>query len=144
MLCLCAAQWKFWFQTDLGREKSASYYRQKRQLLLTFLTMVTLYVQFLCSDWSKFDRWVHAENVCSILKLVYSDSWSRRSFVSTWDVFNCLFLLDVQNEIQLLSRVICYSWLVCLVGFGWEIRRLSKSEIRFRMASFSFINLPHA
>ena len=79
--------------------------------------LVTLYVQFLCSDWSKFDRWVHAENVCSILKLVYSDSWSRRSFVSTWDVFNCLFPLNVQNEIQLLSRVFCYSWLVCLLGF---------------------------
>ena len=29
-------------------------------------------------------------------------------------VFNCL---DVQNEIQLLSRVFCYSWLVCLLGF---------------------------
>ena len=27
--------------------------------------------QFLCSDWSKFDRWVHAENLCSILKVVY-------------------------------------------------------------------------
>ena len=32
--------------------------------------LVTFYVQFLCSDWSKFDRWVHAENLCSILKLV--------------------------------------------------------------------------
>ena len=42
-----------------------------RQLLLTLLTMVTLYLQFLCSDWSKFDRWVHAEDLCSILKLVY-------------------------------------------------------------------------
>ena len=41
MLCLCAAQLKVWFQTDLGRENSASYYRQRRQLLLTFLTMVT-------------------------------------------------------------------------------------------------------
>ena len=79
--------------------------------------LVTLYVQFLCSDWSKFDRWVHAENLCSILKLVYFDSWSWQSFVSTCDVFNCLFPLDVQNEIQLLSRVFCYSWLVCLSGF---------------------------
>ena len=84
--------------------------------------LVTLYVQFLCSDWSKFGRWVHAENLCSILNLVYFDSWSWQSFVSTCDVFNCLFLLDVQNEIQLLSKV----------------RRLSKSEIRFRMASFLF------
>ena len=122
MLCLCAAQLKFWFQTDLGRENSASYYRQGRQLLLTFLSyghsLVTLYIQFLCSDWSKFHSWVHAENLCSILKLVYFDSWSWQSFVSTYAVFNCPFLLDVQNEIQLLSRVFCYSWLVCLLGFG--------------------------
>ena len=79
--------------------------------------LVTLYVQFLYSDWSKFDRWVHAENLCSILKLVYFDSWSWHSFVSTCDVFNCLSPLNVQNEIQLLSRVFCYSWLVCLLGF---------------------------
>ena len=79
--------------------------------------LVTLYVQFLCSDWWKFDRWVHAENLCSILNLVYFDSWSWQSFVSTCDVFNCLFPLDVQNEIQLLSGVFCYSRLVCLLGF---------------------------
>ena len=36
--------------------------------------------------------------------------------VNLW-FFNCLFLLDVQNEIQLLSTVFCYSWLVCLLGF---------------------------
>ena len=53
-------------------------------------------------------------------EFVYFDSWSWQSFVSTCDVFNCLFPLNVY-------------W-VC----GWEIRRLSKSEIRFRMASFSF------
>ena len=44
--------------------------------------LVTLYVQFLCCDWSKFDRWVHAENLCSVLKLVYFDSWSWQSFVN--------------------------------------------------------------
>ena len=64
--------------------------------------LVTLYVQFLYSDWSKFHRWVHAENLCSILKVVYFDSLSWLSFVWTFDVFNCLFPLDVQNEIQLL------------------------------------------
>ena len=31
--------------------------------------------------------------------------------------FNCLFLLGVQNEIQLLSRLFCNSWLVCLLHF---------------------------
>ena len=49
--------------------------------------LITLYVQFLYSDWSKFDRWVHAENLCSILKVVYFDSKSWQSFVSTCDVF---------------------------------------------------------
>ena len=80
-------------------------------------SLATLYAQLLSSDWSKFYRWVHAENLCSILNLVYFDSWSWQSFVSTCDVFNCLFPLDVQNEIQLLSEVFCYSWLVCLLGF---------------------------
>ena len=42
----------------------------------------------LCSDWSKFDKWVHAENLCSILKLGNFDSWSWQSFVSNWDVFS--------------------------------------------------------
>ena len=80
--------------------------------------LVTLYVQFVCSDWSKFDRWVRAEKLCSILKLVYFDSWGWQSFLSTCDVFNCLSPLNiVQNEIHLLSRVFCYSWLVCLSGF---------------------------
>ena len=41
MSCISAAQLKVSLQTDLGRENSASYYRQERQLLLTFLTMVT-------------------------------------------------------------------------------------------------------
>ena len=53
--------------------------------------LVTLYIQFLCSDWSKFDRWVHAENLCSILNLVYFDSWSWQSFVSTCDVLTIFF-----------------------------------------------------
>ena len=79
--------------------------------------LVMLYVQFLCSDWSKFDRWVHADNLCSTLNLVYFDSRSWQSFVSTCDVFNCLFTLDVQNEIRLLSGVFCCSRLVCLLGF---------------------------
>ena len=146
MLCLChdgPALLRFWFQTNHGRENSASYLKIQARKTLSYLghALVTLYVQFLCSDWSKFDRWAHAENLCSILKVVYFDSWSWQSFVSTCDVFNCLFPLDVQNEIQLLSRVFCYSWLVCLLNFGWEMRRLSKLEIRFRMTSFSFFTL---
>ena len=46
------------FQTNLGRENSASYL--KIQAGKTFShqgqVLVTLYVRFLCSDWSKSDR----------------------------------------------------------------------------------------
>ena len=45
ILCLCTVQLKFWFQTDLGCENSARYYRQGRQLLLTLLTMVTRWLR---------------------------------------------------------------------------------------------------
>ena len=45
------------------------------------------------------------------------------------------FPLDVQNELQLLSRFFCYSWLICFLGF-W-LRESKSSEIRFRMVSFS-------
>ena len=48
---------------------------------------------------------------------VFTDSWSWKAFVSSCDVFKCLSSLDVQNEIQLLSRFFSYSWLVCLLGF---------------------------
>ena len=123
MLCLChngPALLRFWFQTDLGREKFSQLFNTGgggETFSYDGHALVMLYVQFLCSDWSKVDRWVHAENLCSTLKLIYFESLSWQSFVSTWDVFNCLFPLDVQNEIQLLSRVFCYSWPVCLLRF---------------------------
>ena len=41
---------------------------------------------------------------------------------------NCLFPLDVQNEIQLLSRVFCYSWLVCFLGFWLRKASLVKAR----------------
>ena len=120
----------FWVQTDLGRENSASFLKIQSGKTSSYHghAFVTLYVQFLCSDWSIFDSWAHAENLCSILKVAYFDSWSWQSFVSACDVFNCLFRLDVQNEIQPLSRVFCYSWLVCFFGF-W-LRNASLVKIR--------------
>ena len=89
--------------------------------------------------WSKFDRWVHAGNLCSIFNLVYFDGWSWQSFVSTCDVFNCLFLLDVQKwNTAAIKSILLFMASLFIGFFGWEMRRSSKSEIRFRMASFSF------
>ena len=86
-----------------------------RQLLLKFLTMVS--IRLLRSDWSKFNRWVHSQNICSIWKLVYWQIRLTEVCVILWSVFICLFPLDVQSEMQLLSRFCCCSWLVCLLAF---------------------------
>ena len=139
MLSLChynPALLRFWFQTNLGRTNSASYLKIQAGKTLSYRgnALVTLYVHFLCSDWSKFDMWVHADNLCSILKLVCFDSWSWQSFVWTCDVFKCLFHWMYKMRYscyKIVSGVFCYSWLVCLLGFCWEV-------CRFRRASFSF------
>ena len=49
-------------------------------------------------------------------------SWNLLTLTAEADrvlcqLFNCLFPLDVQNEIRLLSRVFSYSWPVCLLFF---------------------------
>ena len=132
-LCLCQyrpALLRFWFQTDLRRKNSASFFKIQAGKTFSYHghVLVTLHVQFFCSDWLKFDWWVHAPNLCSILKVVCFDSWSWQSFESTCDVFNCVYPLDVKNEIQLLSRVFSYSWLVCLLGFWLWNASLVKAD----------------
>ena len=78
MLCLCQyrpALLRFWFQTDLRRKNSASFLKIQAGKTFSYHghALVTLYVQFLCSHWSKCDRWVYADNLCSILKLDASE-----------------------------------------------------------------------
>ena len=76
----------------------------------------------------------------SFFRLVYFDSWSWQSFVSTCEVFNCLFPLDVQNEIQLVSRVFWYSWLICLLFFLADrcvACQSRKSDFRWHRFRFS-------
>ena len=67
------------------------------------------------------------EDLCGIWG-VFTDSSGWQSFASACDVFTCLFALDPQNEIQLLSTFFCCFWLACWLGCGWKIRR-SKKEI---------------
>ena len=62
--------WFGWFQTDLGCKNSASFHRQRRWLTYHGHALVTLYIQFLCSNRSKFDWWVLTQNLCNICNLV--------------------------------------------------------------------------
>ena len=135
MLCLChygPALLRFWFQTDLARENSASFLLIQARKTFSYhgQALVTLYVQFVCSDWSKFNTWVHVENLCSILKVVYFDNWR-----------NCLFPLDVQwNTAAIKSLLLFMAGL--FIGFLVEkCIACQNSVIRFPTASFSFFTL---
>ena len=146
-LCSWAVLLKCWFRTDLGRENSTGYYiyMQRRQSLLTFLSVThwsrstsNSYVLIGKNLTGKFMRKIYAASGNFL-----TDSWSWQSFVSSCDVLNCFFLLGVQNEIQLQSRLFCNSWLVCLLCFLLTNAPLVKVilEIRFRMASFLRMSL---
>ena len=122
-LCSWAAPWKFWFQTDLGRENSAGFNMQGRQSFLTFLTTVTrwsrsspnLYALIGQNLTGEFMRKMYAAS-----ENLFSDSWSWQSFVSpTCHVFNCLFPLDVQNEYSCYQdSFVIHGWL--FIGFTVE------------------------
>ena len=83
---------------------------QGRQSLLTFLTIVTRWSR----STSNFYTLIGQNLTDEFMRKIYAapgnlrtDSWSWQGFVSSCDVFNCLFLLDVPNEIELLTRLFC-------------------------------------
>ena len=98
------------------------------QLLLTFLTKVTRWSRSTSNCYAMIGKNLTGQ----FMRKIYAASWNLftllklTEFSSTCDVFNCLFPLNVQNKIQLLSRVFCYSWLVCLLGFWLKNSSLVK------------------
>ena len=145
MLCLCAAQLKFWFQTDLGRENSASCYRQGRQLLLTFLTMFTRWSR----STSNFYALIGQNLTGEFMRKIYTTSWNLFTLRAEANRVLCqlVMFLTVFFHWMYKMKFCCYQessvihgWFVYCV-FGWEMRRLSKWEIRFRIASFLFFTL---
>ena len=146
-MCFYERSWDallpFCFQTDLGRENSASYYRQGRQLLLTFSAMVTRWSRSTSNFYALIGQNLTGEFTRKIYAAsgnLFTDSWSWQGLVSSsCDVFTVFFhwMYKMKYNCHQDSSLI-HGWFVCWV-FGWEMRRLSESsEIRFRMASSSF------
>ena len=114
--CSWSALLKFWFQTDLGRDNSAGFYMQGRQSLLTFLTIVTRWSRSKPNFYALIGK-IWQVSSCGKFMQHLDTCLLWQSFVSYCDVSDSLFLLDVQNEIQLLSRFFYNSWLLCLLRF---------------------------
>ena len=101
MLCLCATRLKFWFQTDLGRENSASCYRQGRQLLVTFLTMVM--------------RWSHStSNFYALIGQNLTGEFMQKIYAASL----ILFTLTAEAE-----RVLCQLVMFLTVIFFWMYKK---------------------
>ena len=145
-MCLCAAQLTFWFHTDLGRENSASYYRQGRQLLLTLFTMVTCWS---CSTSNFYAPIGQNLTGAEFVQKIYAASWILFTLTSAADGVLCQLVMFLTVFFQWMYKMkySCYQESSFIHGwfvhwfFGWEMRRLSKSELRFWMASFSFFTL---
>ena len=93
MSCLCAAQLKFWFQTDLGREN-------------TLLTIVTRWSR----STSNFYTLIGQNLTGEFMRKIYAASWILFTFTAEVDrvMFLIVFFLWMyKNEIQLLSGVFC-------------------------------------
>ena len=90
MLCLCAAQLKnFWFQTDLGRGNLASYYRQGKQLLLTFFSMVMRW----SSSTSKFYALIGQNLTGEFMRKIYAASWILLTLTAEADRVLCQLVM---------------------------------------------------
>ena len=128
-----------------GHKNSASYYRQGRQLLLTLLTMVT---SWSCST-SNFCALIGQNLTGEFMRKIYAASWNLFTLTAEADRVLCQLVMFLTVFLRWMYKMkfLCYqessvihSSFVYWV-FGWEIRRLSKSEMRFRMALFSFFTL---
>ena len=144
MLCLCyngPALLRFWFQNDLGRENSASYLKIQAGGR-SFLTMVT--------PWSRSPSNFYAliaQNLRDeFTRKIYAVSWSSFTLTAETDKVLCQLVMFLTVFFYWMYKMkyscfqkssVIHGWFVYWV-FGWEVRRLSKSEIRFWMASFLF------
>ena len=73
-----------------------------------------------------------------LMRKIYAASWNLFTSTAEADTVLCqsvmfltvfLHFMNVQNEMQLLSRVFFYSWLVCLLGFWLRNTSLVKVGI---------------
>ena len=145
MLCLChngPALLRFWFQTDLEHENSASFKNTGgKDLFLPWSRSTSNFYALIAQNLkSEFLRKImHCLETCLLWQLNLAEFC-----VNLWFFLTVFFhwMYKMKNNYYQESSVI-HGWFVyCVVV--WEMHRLSKSEIRFPMASFSFFTLLNA
>ena len=141
MSCLChygPALLRFWFQTYLGHENSATYLKTQVGKTFSYLGHAVRLI-FMAKIWqvSSCGKFMQHLGTCLLWQLKLTEFC-----VNLWCFFNVFFhwMYKMKYSCYQETSVIHGAWFVYWI-FGWEIRRLSKSEIRFWMASFLFFTL---
>ena len=106
MLCLCVAQLKFWFQTDLGRKNSASYYGRKDRCFRLFTSakgeVKDSRRSGMYQSWHFWDKIGHAKSlgVC-----FYSAVWRSESRISSryLEITSISLIIIVEGRIIVLA-----------------------------------------
>ena len=115
------------YQTYLRRKNSASFFKIPAGKTFSYHghVLVTLHVQIYAASWKLFTLTAEADRVLSqlVMFLTVFFHWMYKMKYSCY------------QECSLI-----HGWFVYWV-FGWEMRRLSKPIIRFRMASFLLFTL---
>ena len=145
LLCLChygPALLRFWFQTDLGH-KSSAIFLKKIQAGKTFSyhghALRPIFMLWLVKIW----KVSSCGKLCIVLKLVYFDSWSWQSFVSTCDFLTVFFhwMYKMKNNCYqessgLFIWFLFEKWVACQsrkADFGWHRFRFSLCLMRKRV-----------
>ena len=139
----------FWFQTDLGRENSASHLKIQAGKTEAFHfshhshALITLY------DRPIFMLWVVKIWQVSSMQKIYAASWNLFTLTAEADRVLCQLVMFLTAFFDWMYKMkyscyqqssVIHGWFVYWI-FGWEMRCLSKLEIRFRMTLFSFFTL---
>ena len=101
------------------RTRKFSQFFKKYRRGRPFLTMVTHWSR----SRSNFYALIGQNLTGEFMQKIHTASWKLFTLTAEADRVLCQLVMfltvffDVQNEIQLLSGVFCYSWLVCLLGF---------------------------
>ena len=147
VLCQChygSALLTFWFQTELGRENSASHLKIQAGKTEAFHfshhshALITLYDRptFMLWQVSSCRKFMQHPETCLLWQLKLTEFYCQ--LVMFFTVF-FHWMHKMKYGCYQQSSVV-HGWFVYWI-FGWEMRRLSKLEIRFRMTSFSFFTL---
>ena len=132
MLCLChygSVLLRGWFQTDLGRENSASNLKMQAGRR-PFLTMVTRWSR----STSNFYALIGQNLTGEFMRKIYAPSWILFTLIAEADRVLCQLVMFLTAFFHWMCKMkyscyqessVIHGWFVYWV-FGWEMRRLSK------------------